>query len=417
VKILHFVTSLNPNAGGTVRAFVDLVNGLAALGHTVSVVAADSSATPPGWLENTHSLKLLSVGKPRFFGLAIPRGAQDILIREMQSVDVLHVHGVWSYTNILVCRLAARLRKPFVISLHGMLDDWPMGQSRLRKRMFLTLLGNKWLSAAARIHVTAQLELEQSGKWFPERLGVVIPNLLDMTPFRCFPDVRIIEPYFHRLAPNRARVLFLSRLHPKKGLEILLRASALLKFRGKPVSIIVAGEGTAEYCRALNSLTRELGLGDDEVVFLGSVTGDPKLALYRSCDVFALPTHHENFGYVLVEALACGLCLVTTRAVAIAMELHSTGAALLADATPEGFAEAIDALLADRESLRTKGEVGRQRMFLWFDGQKIIRQYEQMYFHCVGQTLENSLDASRPKSLEAERNRQSTYQCPPTGPL
>jgi glycosyltransferase involved in cell wall biosynthesis len=387
VKILQFVTSLDPNAGGTVRALVDLGNGLAALGHTVSVVAPDSSATPPGWLENTASVKMLSVGKPSLFGLAIPPGAQDILIREMQSADVLHVHGVWSYTNILVCRLAARLRKPFVISLHGMLDDWPMRQSRLRKRLFLTLLGNRWLSAAARIHVTAQLEFEQSRKWFPERLGVVIPNLLDMAPFRCLPDARIIEPYLHRLAPKRARVLFLSRLHPKKGLEILLRASALLKSRGRPVNIIVAGDGTANYRRTLISLARELELCDDEVIFLGPITGDLKLALYRSCDVFALPTHHENFGYVLVEALACGVCLITTRGVAIATELHSTGAAVLADATPEGFAEAIDTLLVDRKSLHARGEVGRQRALAWFDGQQIIRQYEQMYFHCVGQDL------------------------------
>jgi glycosyltransferase involved in cell wall biosynthesis len=417
VNVLHFITSLDLNAGGTVRALSDLANGLAAIGHTVSILAVGSSTTSRRWVENTDSVKVQFVGEPVFFGLSIPPDARNILVGEMRSADVVHVHGVWEYPNILVCRLAARLQKPFVVSSHGMLDDWPMRQNRLRKRIFLALLGNRWLSAASRIHVTAQLELEQSRKWFPPRLGVVIPNLLDIATFRCLPDAQIIEPYLRRLSPKRARILFLSRLHPKKGLEILLRASALLKSRGTPVSIIVAGEGNADYCRALSNLARELALGDDEVVFLGSVTGDLKLALYRSCDVFALPTHHENFGYVLIEALACGLCLVTTRAVAIATELHSTGAAVLADATPEGFAAAIDTLLVDRDSLRAKGELGRRCAFAWFDGQQIIRQYEQMYLQCVGQDPGYSPDASHPEPTEAERNRQSTYQHPPTVPL
>ena len=384
MKILHFTTSLDCNAGGTVRALIDLANSLTAIGHTVVVVTADSSPTPPEWLGGGAHPTVIHAGQLRLFGLVFSRPARRLLAREIRGADVVHTHGAWSYANILVCRMAARLGKPYVISLHGMLDAWPMSQKRGKKRLFLALVGTRWLAGASRIHLAAQLEFEQSRRWFPESLGLVIPNLLDMKPFRRLPDAGSVAPMLARLNAARPRVLFLSRLHPKKGLEVLLRAAALLKSRDKPVSVVVAGDGPPEYVAALKTLAKKLGLGDDEVIFLGSVTGEPKLALFRGCDVFALPTHHENFGYVLVEALACGLCAITTRAVAIASELHATGATVIAEATPDEFADAIEELLSDRAALRVRAEAGRLQAFRWFDGEQIIRRYEQMYSGCVG---------------------------------
>ena len=385
MKILHFVESLDATFGGPVRAIVDLAAALVEIGHTVTIVTTDSSSGPAEWSDAGDRPKVLSIGKPGLFGLALSPSAREALSKEMQSADVVHAHGVWCYASILVCRLAARFRKPFVISPHGMLDEWPMRQKSLKKRVYLALVGSRWLSGASQVHLAASLEFEQARRWFPGDLGIVVPNLLDTAPFQSLPEGGIIEPALRQLDPRRGRVLFLSRLHPKKGLEILLRASALLKARQRPVSIIVAGEGASDYVAALADLARELGLEDDELIFLGAVAGDRKLALFRSCDVFALPTHHENFGYVLVEALACGLCVVTTRAVAIASELQSTGAAVLAEATPEQFAEAIDHLMADRNASRARGEMGRQRTLEWLDAGRIIRQYERMYSRCAGE--------------------------------
>jgi glycosyltransferase involved in cell wall biosynthesis len=396
MQILHFVTSLDADLGGPVRALIDLANSLVSIGHTVIVVTVDSSPTPLEWRRNTDSLKVIHVGKLGFFGLALSSTVRDELLKLIQGSDVVHTHGAWTYANILVCRLADRLQKPYVVSLHGMLDEWPMRQKRIKKRIFLALVGNRWLSGASRIHLAAQSELEQSRKWFPRGRGIVIPNVLDMTPFRHLPNAAIIEPLLQRLDPKRARVLFLSRLHPKKGLEVLLRSAALLKSKNRSVSIIVAGEGTRDYRSMLMSLARELSLQDDDIIFLGAVIGDFKFALFRSCDVFALPTLHENFGYVVVEALACGLCVVTTRAVAIAPELYASGAALLADASPEQFADAIDNLLADRKALRERGELGRRRAFEWFDSQEIIRQYEKMYSRCAGNAHEESRGGRSP---------------------
>jgi glycosyltransferase involved in cell wall biosynthesis len=388
MKILHFVTSLDANLGGPIRALIDLASSLVSIGHTVTIVTTDSSPTPSEWLRNADSLKVIHVGELRHFGLALSPIARDELLKAILDADVVHTHGAWTYVNILVCRLAEQLNKPYVISPHGMLDEWPMRQKKLKKRIFLALVGNKWLAGASQIHLAALLELEQSRKWLPNGRSIVIPNVLDMAPFRYLPEAAIIEPILQRLDPKRARVLFLSRLHPIKGLEILLRSAALLKSRNRPVSIIVAGEGTTDYRAMLTNLARELALQDDEVIFLGAVIGDLKLALFRSCDVFALPTRHENFGYVFIEALACGLCLVTTRAVAIAPMLQASGAAVLADASPEQFADAIDNLLADRKALRDRGELGRKRALEWFDGHQIIRQYETMYSRCAGEAHE-----------------------------
>ena len=210
--------------------------------------------------------------------------------------------------NTQLAAAARRIGLPYVVSVHGMLDDWCMTQRGLRKRVYMTLFERKTLESAAAVHCTAQAELEQARKWFSRGRGVVIPLVVDLEPFRELPGPELAREHIPELGGGRPVALYLSRLHPKKGLEKLLLGMGLHR-PPHPDYIdyvtVIAGSGDDAYRAMLAKNVGKLDL-EDRVVFPGFVTGDEKVSLYQAADVFVLPTSQENFGFVLFEALAAG---------------------------------------------------------------------------------------------------------------
>jgi glycosyltransferase involved in cell wall biosynthesis len=166
-------------------------------------------------------------------------------------------------------------------------------------------------------------------------------------------------------------------VHPKKGVERLLGAAGALRRRGIDCDVIVAGPGENDYLARLSELAASEGLRD-RVQFAGMVRGAEKLAVYQSADLFVLPTSQENFGLVLLEALACGTPVVTTKGVDIWKELEGAGASIV-EALPERLAEAIEALLKDRAALQALGRRGRRWVFDRYEPRKLASEYEAFY--------------------------------------
>jgi len=285
---------------------------------------------------------------------------------------------MWDLVNVQLTSMARQRRIPYFISIRGMLDDWSMNQSKVRKRIYMSLIGDRWLRGARMIHLTARAELDQAAAWFPRSKGRVIPNLLDLRPFANLPSAEQATQTFQS-GDGRRRLLFLSRLHPKKGLEILLEALQILRNRGTSVFALIAGRGEPRYVESLKELALSSGLTDDEYRFVGPVTGDLKLSLYRSADLFVLPTQQENFGFVFIEALACGLPVITTTGVDIWPELESSGGARIADGAAIPLADAIESLLAQPEEMRRMGAAGREWVFQHMSPSRIVAMFESMY--------------------------------------
>jgi glycosyltransferase involved in cell wall biosynthesis len=172
------------------------------------------------------------------------------------------------------------------------------------------------------------------------------------------------------------KVLFLSRLHPKKGIEVLFDAAALLRDGGKQVRVLVAGSGDAAYEAGLREFVRRRGL-EATVKFLGLVTGVAKTSLFEAADVFVLPTSQENFGLVLPESMACRTPVITTRGVDIWQEVQSAGGVIV-DATPAAVAAAIEQVLADPRR-REIGERGRRWVFDTLGPDQLFARYESLY--------------------------------------
>ncbi|MCL4741139.1 MAG: glycosyltransferase [Phycisphaerales bacterium] len=379
MKVVHVELKMRLADGGVVVAVMDLCREFAARGHAVTLLACDSTDVPEAWRAGaTGSPRLLKLDRP-----ALPLGLftrrQLHAAREaIRNADVLHLHGAWTPSNVQFAAIARREGVPYVVSIHGMLDDWCMAQKRLKKSLHLALAGRRTLERAGAVHCTAAAELEQSRTRFPAGRGVVIPMFLDLGPFLDPPGPDEARASFDALRSDGGRVLFLSRLHPKKGLEILIDAADVLRRRGRACTVIVAGSGDPAYERSLRERVRSLGL-DDRVRFVGFVAGRLKVSLLQACDIFVLPSSQENFGYVLFEAMAAGTPVVASRLIDTWPELLESGGAEVVDRDPVAVADAIDGLLDDQARRAAMGNAGRAWVTKNLNPHAVLARFEGLY--------------------------------------
>lgn len=392
MNILHYIESTGFQFGGPPRFALDACRVIAAEGHQATILTPDATDSPAAWLEEAgdHAENMPTVGRlgalmrpGAFIGLSGMRRVRAAL----KKADVVHLHGVWAPSNLQVAAAARMMKVPYVISLHGMLDDWSMAQGGGKKKAFLSLGGRYMLEHASRVHCTAQAEVDQSKKWFPNGAEAIIPYLMDLDPYRDLPGPQLARQKFAALNSDGApTVLFLSRLHYKKGPEFLLRAAAQLKQLGVNGKIAFAGTGDAAYIDSLKTMANELGV-EDRVHFLGMVVGREKLSLYQSADLFVLPTSQENFGLVLIEALACGTPIVTTKGVDIWRDVEASGSGMICDQAPQVLAETISTILSN-DSLR-KGMAAKARpwVFREFDEGALLRRFEGLYANAANASV------------------------------
>jgi glycosyltransferase involved in cell wall biosynthesis len=378
VRCVHYLSRIRLETGGVVRSVLDFCQVFAALGNPTTLVTGDATDVPAEWASSTGQ------GIPRLIAINPPRGKFALLHRSdkarlreaLADAQVLHLHTPWEPSNLQAAALARQAGVPFVLSAHGMLDDWSMAQKAFKKRAYLKLAGSKLLRRAARVHFTAQAELNQARKWLASDNGVVLPLVMDLSPFENLPGPDLARQRFAPLRQADTKLLFLSRVHPKKGVDLLIQALAELRRRGCTASLLIAGPGEQQYVESLKKLAAELGVGEN-VQFCGMIRGEEKLSLYQAADLFVLPTSQENFGLVLIEALACRLPVITTQGVDIWKELQSAGA-MITDRSPLAIALAIENMLAD-PALNQRREQGRAWVLNELNPQKVAREYESLY--------------------------------------
>lgn len=364
---------------------VDLCGALAECGHEVTLATLFGAEHPPNWGDGSpRRPRVIRVSdravRKKIMKTGILRMREFASETGLREFDVLHVHGVWDYWNIQVCAFARKCGVPYVVSCRGMLDDWSMRQSKIRKRVFLGVLGSLWLRRAAGIHFTSAGEQQQSSRWIRGRAEAVIPNLLDLRPFGDLPGAAAALERFPTV-DGCVRILFISRLHPKKGLDLLLRAVSILMSEGEPVSLLIAGSGDVKYVSAMRALAGALGLDEGRCKFLGQVSGAIKLSLYQSSDLVVLPTYQENFGFVFFEALACGVPLITTTGADVWQELHASGGAtILSDVDPREVASGVRSLIHDPSRRHLMGKRGREWVFEELEASRLVSKFESMYF-------------------------------------
>jgi len=353
---------------------------LARRGHDVTWLTCDDTDVPESWKEgkpNTPKIELL--GNFQKKGDRLTREQVSLATDIAKDADVVNIHAMWSPSNPQIAKACDSIGIPWVLSIHGMLDDWSMSQRRLKKQIYLATMGRRLLGNATIFHTTAEEECRQASRWFKHDNVVVIPCIVDLDQYKEVPSPQeAIDTYGQC---DDLTILFLSRIHEKKSIETLIDATAILQQKGLRTRVLIAGTGEQSYIDSLQSRAQSAGVGD-EVTFLGMVVGDLKLSLYAMADIFALPTQQENFGLVYPEAMLCETPVIGTRGTDIWRELEE-GGAVIVDRTPEAFADAIASLGENKEHLKILGKQGRKHMLDWLDLDSVAKKYEAMYLRAT----------------------------------
>lgn len=357
--LLHVIPDLDPVSGGTVSALVGLALAQHRLGMQVNVVTTRWPGSDDSQVDRLReggvSVTPLSA-RGRMVSIATLGAA---LRPAIEDAGVVHVHALWEELQHQACRLAQRLSKPYVVSPHGMLDPWSLGQGRWKKRAYLGWRLRGHLNRAAAIHCTTAAEarlIEPLGFTAPKW---VIPNGVDLTEFASPPQPGAMATDFVCRFPQvsgRPIVLFLSRLHPKKGLDLLLPAFAAC---GHPEAILVlAGPGAEPYVAGLRAHAIQLGIAD-RVVFTGMLRGQERVAALRAADLFVLPSYQENFGIAVVEAMAAGTPAIISGQVNLSEELAGQGVGQVVRTEVGDLTRALCEWLASSRRRREAGQQGR----------------------------------------------------------
>lgn len=291
MKVLHYVPSLAVRTGG-VAAYLAVLS--LELGKLVDLHIATHDE---GELEQeTHNAVIHRIPS----GWLCYFSAKGLL-RKLRP-DVVHINGCWQPQLLFFQRAAQSLRIPVVLSPHGMLEPWIVKRHYwTRKWPAIQLYQRGLVKRADCLHATADTEKDNLLHlgWNP-RIAL-IPNAVNLE------ELPIKDNW-----SLKRRIVFMSRLHVKKGIELLLEALSHLKPDLDGYEVIIAGEGEPDYVETLKKAAISFGLSE-VVKLVGGVYGAEKVNLLQSADFFVLPTYSENFGIVVAEALACGTPVITTH--------------------------------------------------------------------------------------------------------
>lgn len=296
MKILHVISSLDTMAGGTSKYVAELGIHLAAKEQHVGIFSRSSANNYLSKSPSTN-LELFLVNNAAF------KKAFDKHIK-YYNYDIWHGHGIWQLPVHWMSNCAKSKKIPYIISPHGMLEPWALNAGKWKKRLALALYQRKDLARAACIHATAEMEAQNIRNLGFRNPIAVIPNGIDLAEFPLRPPPT---------GKEKKTVLFLSRIHPKKGIELLIEAWFCLNSQLKSNWVVeIAGNGDAGYIKSLQKHIEEHNLAS-EIKIIGPQFGASKIAAYMRADLFVLPTYSENFGIVVAEALACGVPVITTK--------------------------------------------------------------------------------------------------------
>jgi glycosyltransferase involved in cell wall biosynthesis len=312
-------------------------------------------------------------GTPILRHLRCSSGLLQALHHGAAGVDVVHSHGLWLMPNIAAARAAGYVGKPFVCSPRGMLAPAALAFSRLKKRVFWRLLQGSAVRQAACIHATSEEEYREIRAFCLAQPVAIIRNGIDI------PEFPAGEPVPRT---GRRSLLSLGRLHPKKGLDTLLRAWAKVETHYPDWRLRIVGPAEAGQDQALRALASALGLA--RVSIEGPLYGDAKQTAYRDADLFVLPSRNENFGLTVAEALAAGVPAISTRGTPWS-GLESEGCGWWVDQGVEPLAVALtQAMALPRESLQAMGGRGRTWMARDFSWDRVARDMLDVYRWLIG---------------------------------
>ena len=367
VRVIHTVPAVSEEASGPSYSVVRLCESLIAEGENVTLTALDWAPMkcPPPFLK----VFPLGAGPKRLGRSPAMRRWLDGRARS-RSVDLIHNHSFWMMPNVYPGWVAKKYRIPLIVSPRGTLSEWAMQNGSFVKRIFWPMIQRPALDATTCFHATAESEYEDIRRMGFQQPVAIIPNGIDI-------------PALPPQKPVNSRVLlFLGRIHPKKGLDVLLPAWQAVQDRFSDWSLRIVGPDNGGYLIKMKQLATDLSL--KRIEFSNALYGEQKVGAYRDSDLFVLPTYSENFGMSVAEALASGIpAIVTKGAPWNGLITHNAGWWI--DLGLDSLTHCLEhALSQSPQTLAEMGENGRTWMeteFSWrFIGQKMAETYQWVVY-------------------------------------
>ena len=376
MKLLHVISATDPESGGPIEALLRISEVLLRDGHQVAVVSLED--------EN-------EVARRKFpFPIAgLGRGTRAYrynphlapwLRQNAPNFDVVVLHGLWNYSSFGSWRGLKNGPTPYYIFAHGMMDPWFRDRyplKHLAKQAFWTLAEGRVLRDAQAVLFTCEEERVRARGVFrghPYRERVVLFGTAD-------PEDRPAQQTaaFQRAMPamtGKCFLLYLSRIHPKKGCDLLIKAFAELASEIPPdLQLVIAGPDQVGWVPELRQLAQSLGVGH-RIHWPGMLKGDAKWGAFRSADAMILPSHQENFGFVVAEAMACAAPVLVSDKVNIWREVQASSSGLVQPDTLDGTRNLIRSFYSlakiDRDQM---SQNARSAFLRYFDIEVAARDF------------------------------------------
>lgn len=336
MRILQVIRTLNPAWGGPVEGARHIAIQAIRRGHDPHILCLDAPGSPwlQEWRAEVHAIGC--VGPKYGFTTTLDRWLE----KNLSQFALAIVHSIWMYFSYSVWKAAGKAGVPYYLFIHGALDPWfkqryPL--KHLKKTIYWKLAEHKVVRDAAAVLFTSDEEMRLANNAFLpwESKSVVVGYGMTPPPEKDPCDRNRLSADFSTSFPalrNRPYLLCLSRIHEKKGIDLLLRAYAQTRNLLDGAAVVIAGPGNEKYISSLRALAVSLGIGED-VLWVGPLYGESKLNALRAADVYCLPSHQENFGLSVAESLACSTPVLISDKVNIWREVQGAGA---------GFAEPDD---------------------------------------------------------------------------
>lgn len=294
------------------------------------------------------------------------------LLAAVRRADVVHVHGLWTLPTTAAAACARVLRKPYVLTPHGMLDRWSVRRSATKKKLYAAALERRTLKHAAALHFFNQEEADEASEYTAVPAQFLLPNGVDLAAFDDLPGRDALD----RMVPEakgRTAALFLGRIHPKKGFDVLLPAMAAVA--DPELLLIVAGPDEGGYRAEVEGLAASLGIAG-AIRFVGPVEGVEKRTLLGGSDFFVLSSHQEGDSVAIKEAIASGLPVLISNRCHFP-EAEEVGAGVVTADTAEAVADGLREILR-RDKLAERSAAAR-RLAQRFDNVELAARLARIY--------------------------------------
>jgi glycosyltransferase involved in cell wall biosynthesis len=350
MRILHVIPSVSERSGGPAAAIVPMCRALMQQEIDVQLLS-----TTDGLSEKHDGGEYKGV--PAIFfqpqlgaSFKYSRALSSWLSSNIKNFDLAHIHAVFNHSSVAASQACRKAGLPYIIRPLGTLDPWSMKQKSLRKRLFWQLSGKAMLNDAAAVHYTSEVEKLSTEGLLGLNHGRVIALGINANSSHSNGRVRA-EPY----------VLVLSRLHPKKGLDVFIDAflSFIENQRTANWRLVIAGDGPPDYVSKLKAKVAASSQSD-RIEFTGWLDEDKKQAALAGASLLALPSYQENFGLCVMEALSHSVPVLVSPNVNLAAEIVSANAGWIAAVDKDALAAKLTEALTNPEELARRGRAGKQ---------------------------------------------------------